>query len=70
MKKGLKLFVWEDVLSDWTSGIAFALAHNEEEALKLRARQLGESVDETKNRQWQKPLIYEDPVGYAIYGGS
>jgi hypothetical protein len=30
----LKLYVWEEVLTDWTSGVVFALANNPEEAIK------------------------------------
>ncbi len=32
MKKQLKLFVWENVMTDWTPGIAFAMAYDVEEA--------------------------------------
>lgn len=31
----LKLFVWENVLRDYTAGIAFALAHDADEARRL-----------------------------------
>ena len=34
MTKKLKLFVWKNVLSDYTSGIMFALAYDVEEARK------------------------------------
>ena len=33
--KDLKLFIWKDVLADYTGGIAFALAENVEEARKI-----------------------------------
>ena len=31
----MKLYVWEDVLTDWTSGIMFAIADSVEEAREL-----------------------------------
>jgi hypothetical protein len=45
----LKLFVWEDVLSDYTPGVAFALAHDADEARRLivaRDYRPGEARDE------------------------
>jgi hypothetical protein len=33
--KKLKLFVWENVFTDYTDGVAFAYAENSEEARKL-----------------------------------
>ena len=35
MDSNLKLFVWEGVLEDWTSGIVCVLAHDLEEAYRL-----------------------------------
>lgn len=32
-KEKLKLFVWEDFSPDYTSGLAFAIAHTTEEAM-------------------------------------
>lgn len=32
-KEKLKLFVWEDFCPDYTSGLAFAIAHTEKEAM-------------------------------------
>jgi hypothetical protein len=34
---GMKLYIWEDVLVDWSSGVIFALAENEEEAREVVA---------------------------------
>jgi hypothetical protein len=39
-KKPLKLFVWEGVLTDWTSGMAFAIARTKEEAANLAIKGL------------------------------
>lgn len=49
----LKLYIWEDVLSDYTPGIAFALAENREEARQLCL----ESFDKKyKRTEWNKIL--------------
>lgn len=34
-RKKLKLYVWEGVLTDYTDGVMFALAHNVEEAREV-----------------------------------
>ncbi len=47
-KPTLKLYVWEGVLTDYTSGIAFALAESEEEARNLLLTQLGWSMAQCK----------------------
>ena len=35
MEGQLKLFLWEGVCWDWTGGVVFALAHDEDEAKRL-----------------------------------
>ena len=35
MKKKLKLYVWADFAPDYRPGLAFAIAHSEEEARKM-----------------------------------
>ena len=40
-RKKLKLYVWDGVLTDWTSGIAFALATSPEEAKQMLIEQGG-----------------------------
>lgn len=44
--KQLKLYIWEDVLCDYTCGVMFALAHNEDEARRLVLKSLRHSDDE------------------------
>ena len=51
----LKLFVWEDFCSDYTSGLAFAIAKNEAEARELIARQHG-----------NEPHIWGDLTAYPL----
>lgn len=66
MDAGLKLFVWDEVFCDYTCGIAFALAHDAEEA-----RQMIFDI-----RPWGHgdlavaPKVYEAPVARAVSGGG
>jgi len=52
MDKDLKLYIWKGVFCDYTCGIAFALAHNEEEARHLI---VVEDAQDTLNRwmEWE-----------------
>jgi hypothetical protein len=69
--KKLKLYVWEEVLCDYTCGIAFALAETKEEALELidKSREWGKPSDELKNIE---PKVYAttEKIAYAISGGG
>ena len=65
----MKLYVWEGVLTDYTDGIMFALANNEDEARKL--------ILDT--RDWDcrvetdleaTPDVYDSPVGFSLAGGG
>lgn len=67
----LKLYVWEDVLYDWTSGLAVALTHSAEEA---KALLIANGIDED---HWQgtkldgvEPDVYESPAAAWVYGGG
>ena len=74
----MKLYVWEDVLCDWTCGIAFALANSKEEAIELVSDYYNEDFGWTKEAgnyevpcfTKDKPKVYDVPVGYAIWGGG
>lgn len=65
----LKLFVWQDVLTDWTSGIMFALAHDAEEARNVILTKYPDSVS-VSNDLSIEPEIYASPVGFAVRGGG
>lgn len=78
----LKLYVWENVLEDYTSGIAFAIAPSKDEALRLIAKILG--INPPKTISFEKWLSnhgdFNDTnltvhqlnktVAYAIFGGG
>ena len=67
----LKLYVWDDVLVDYSSGVMFALANNVEEAREVildseYSYNEGTIVKDLK----QKPKVYQEPFGLAIWGGG
>lgn len=78
----LKLYVWENVLEDYTSGIAFAIAPSKDEALRLIAKTLGINPPKTIGfEEWlsdhpdfNDTNLTVHPLGkkvaYAIYGGG
>ena len=63
----LKLFVWEDVLRDYTSGIMFALAPDVETARKMLLEHTYYIPDDDLS---QEPKVYTSPVAIALYGGG
>ena len=70
----MKLFVWKEVLIDYTSGIAFALAENVEDARKQIAakyeKEEGYVSSELKKDLFDEPIIIEKPEGFYIWGGG
>lgn len=70
-----KLFIWEDVLCDYTCGIAVAMAHDVDEAREVL-------LDVARNRHWdqstalggsiaKKPdKIYDVPAAAFCWGGG
>ena len=62
----LNLYVWEGILTDYTDGIAFAVAKSVEEA-----RELIIADDEmTKNYLNDEPIIITGKYGKSIWGGG
>lgn len=79
MKNTLKLFVWEEVLTDYTDGVMFALAESKEEAMALILNKAKESprIMRQNSLPWMeeelelnKPKVYENPVGFFLLGGG
>ncbi len=80
----LKLFVWEDVLYNWTSGVVFALACDVEEArravFQAYEQSIGEhvknpillaSLREQVEKDIQKePLVVAEQGGFLLWGGG
>ena len=40
----MKLYVWTEVLTDWTDGLAFGLGRNKKEAAKAAASEAGRRI--------------------------
>lgn len=62
----LKMYVWEDVLHDYTEGMAVALAENLEHALKLLDKKAGHHLD----LPISKMKVITEPEGFYVYGGG
>jgi hypothetical protein len=74
----MKLYVWENVLTDYTDGIMFALAANEEEARSLIKDKflaeefnpgglMGHLVTELDTK---RAAVFDTPVGFYLKGGG
>lgn len=67
MKAKLKLYVWEGVLEDYTSGVMFALAESTEHARKL----LLEKCFYIPDRDLRiEPRCVTEAEGFAVWGGG
>lgn len=62
--KKLKLYVWEDVLHNYTSGIMFAFAENIDHAIELISVKMNDCHDDLKIR----PREITEPEGFYVYG--
>jgi hypothetical protein len=67
MKPGLKLYVWDDVLYDYTSGIMFAVASSKKEA---RAALLKKCDYIPEHDLRKKPKVYTGRIARAVWGGG
>jgi hypothetical protein len=63
----IRLYVWEDVLTDYTSGVMFAMAESVDEARRL-VRESGLPAYNTEVDE--EPDVYDSPVGFHLYGGG
>ena len=68
----LKLYVWEDVLCEYTCGMIVALAHNKEEAIDLVNAQYDEDLGFQPSENWAaKPCrVVERPAAFYVHGGG
>lgn len=66
MARPLKLYVWEDVLRDYTCGVMFALARDSAHARRLIAEKLGYEHDDLRI----EPRVVTKAEGFAVYGGG
>lgn len=63
----MKLFVWTDYCQDYSTGLAFAIAENIEQAEKLLAASVG-YLPEARGQVQELPIT--EPVAFQVYGGS
>jgi hypothetical protein len=69
MGSNLKLFVWEGVLRDYSSGVMFALATDVETARKLIIEKEGDLDSVIRDLQTEYE-VYETECGFAVWGGG
>jgi len=65
--ENLKLYIWEDVLTDYTPGVMFALAPDVETARKMLLEDTSYIPDEDLS---QEPKVYTSPVAVVVWGGG
>jgi len=64
----LKLFVWDEYSPDCSSGLAFAIAENKNEAMKLVAEKLGDTIEEI---DWGPLNIFPiSKIAFSVEGGA
>ena len=66
MKKKLKLYVWEDVLRDWSAGVMFAMAYSPKHARKLILKACNYVGDDLNG----EPKVVTKPEGFVVWGGG
>lgn len=73
----MKLYLWEGVLRDYSEGVMFALAENEEQARTvIIARVVAEGWDTKWIEQVKKeltqsgPSVIDEPFGFCLWGGG
>ncbi len=66
MAKKLKLYVWEDVLRNYSTGVAFAYAESPSEARKMVLAKLGYNHEDL----CAEPREVKEAEGFVKYGGS
>lgn len=66
-----KLYVWEDVLCDWTCGVIFALAPTLEDARRIvLANSPEELLGAVRKEMDREPDVYTTPYGHVTIGGA
>lgn len=70
--KQLKLYVWEEVLNDYTAGVMFALAESEEQAKAaiIEKHKALMKFDLEPSYFEGAPRVVESPEGFFLYGGG
>jgi hypothetical protein len=65
---GLKMYVWHNVLTDYTSGMVCISAHNFEEAIEVAKRDFPTYVvEDFAGKDYD---VYSETHGEYVYGGG
>lgn len=69
----LKMFVWEDIMTDYTPGLACALAYDVDEARKVLVKKANKKQNGSASLEdglKNEPQIIEAPEGFYVHGGG
>ena len=71
----MKTFVWNNVLTDWTSGMVVVMADSLEEAQEMACNRVYGGLKDSKEYKndilWNQPVIYENEKGVEyVWGGG
>lgn len=70
----LKMFVWQNVLTDYTDGMIVVLAPDLPTAIQVAEKQciksMGYIMDSFKKAMSKKPTIVTKPSCFFVYGGG
>lgn len=67
----LKLYIWKDVLRDYTSGVIFAMAYTLAQARKVVVEDAEDWAKESVvSAMSNEPEVHESPYGFYLYGGG
>lgn len=64
----MKLFVWQDVLRDYTTGMAVVFAKDEKEARKIMERDFPDYI--TEQLSFTACEVVTKPKAFYVYGGG
>ena len=72
--KAMKFYFWDDILRDYTNGIAFAYAENRKEAKQLiidkYKKEQGYISDLLLEDLKAKPIIINKKYAFVMWGGG
>lgn len=69
---GLQLYVWQGFGTDYTDGLAFAIASSEEEAKQLVLEYVDLNSDVFGDDEWGELTVHDlsTPIAGAVFGGG
>jgi hypothetical protein len=68
-RKPLRLYVWEGVLTDHSSGVMFALASSPDAARRVIVKAAGD-YDTVHRDLAAEPMVVSRTKGFAVWGGG